>query len=199
MNWIRNWSEGIIISIIVATLIEMVLPNNNSKKYIKILIGIFVVYNIISPVIDVFGGKDLDRCIEVGDVLPTSVSVEENYEDININAQNSIKNIYAENLEQNLRASVKDIGYEAGNVSIKISNDNKYNIDKIDLQIVKKNINDKEEKQVYSIVDTVKHVTINISGNAKQENTIINDGDKDTIKKHIEQVYDVSSDKISVY
>lgn len=199
MSWIRNWSEGIIISIIVATLVEMILPNNNSKKYIKIIIGIFVVYNIITPVIDVFAGKDIDQSLDINGVLQTSTSAYENYDGINQGAQNSIKKIYSQNLDNNLRNSLKGIGYEAGNINIKISDDDKYNIEKIDLQIVQKTKNSEEEKQVYSIIDTVKYVNINISGTGKQDDCIINDGDKETIKKHIGEMYDVSSDKICVY
>ena len=199
MNWVINWCEGIIISIIIATLIEMLLPNNNSKKYIKILIGIFVVYNIISPVIDVVAGKNIDQCLNVNDVLQTSSSAYENYDGINQNAQNSIKNIYTQSLENNLRASLKDKGYEVGNLNISISDDGNYNINKIDLQIVQKTTNNQEEKQVYSIVDTVKYVNINISGAEQQQNSVISDEDINIIKKHIEEIYGVLPDKICVY
>ena len=54
MNIISTWSRGIVISVIITIVIEMILPDNNSKKYIKIVLGIFVVYSIISPVFEYF-------------------------------------------------------------------------------------------------------------------------------------------------
>lgn len=48
---ISSWAEQIIIAVIIATILEMVLPNGNSKKYIKTVIGIYILYTIISPVI----------------------------------------------------------------------------------------------------------------------------------------------------
>jgi len=35
MEFITSWVQGIIIAVIIGTIIEMLLPNGNSKKYIK--------------------------------------------------------------------------------------------------------------------------------------------------------------------
>ena len=35
VEWISNWAESIIVAVIIATIIEMILPEGNSKKYIK--------------------------------------------------------------------------------------------------------------------------------------------------------------------
>lgn len=51
INNISSWAEQVIIAVIIATIIEMILPNGNSKKYIKTVIGVYIVYTIISPVI----------------------------------------------------------------------------------------------------------------------------------------------------
>ena len=38
MQWISNWIQGIIIAVVISSIIEMILPNGNSKKYIKVVI-----------------------------------------------------------------------------------------------------------------------------------------------------------------
>ena len=38
MDWISDWAGGIIIAVIIGTVIEMILPEGNSKKYIKMVI-----------------------------------------------------------------------------------------------------------------------------------------------------------------
>lgn len=38
MGWISSWAEQIVVAVIIATIIEMILPNGNNKKYIKAVI-----------------------------------------------------------------------------------------------------------------------------------------------------------------
>ena len=45
MEWISDWVQGIIVAVIIVTIIEMILPNGNSKKYIKVVIGIYIIFH----------------------------------------------------------------------------------------------------------------------------------------------------------
>lgn len=199
MDWIKNWSESIVISIIIATIVEMLLPNNTSKKYIKIVVGVFVVYNIIYPIISTFTTENIEQSLDVNEIIQASSSSVSGYNNINQSTESSIKKIYVQNLEKNLATSLKNNGYDVGNLTIKVSDDDSYNIEKIDLQVNGKIQNNQQEKEVYSIVDTIKYVNINISNENQPNNEMLNESDKDTIKKHIEEIYEVSSDKINVY
>lgn len=66
---IRAWSRGILISVIITIVLEMILPENSSKKYIKIIIGIFIVYSIISPIFENFSENNVDKLISTGEHL----------------------------------------------------------------------------------------------------------------------------------
>ena len=58
MSFFNNWVQGIVIAVIITVIIEMLLPEGNSKKYIKIVLGIYVVFSIIAPVIgNITGGR----------------------------------------------------------------------------------------------------------------------------------------------
>ncbi len=52
INNISSWAEQLIIAVIIATILEIILPKGNSKKYIKTIIGIYILYTIISPVLN---------------------------------------------------------------------------------------------------------------------------------------------------
>ena len=52
MEWVSSWIQGIIIAVIISTIIEMILPEGNSKKYIKVVIGVYILFSIVSPVIN---------------------------------------------------------------------------------------------------------------------------------------------------
>lgn len=198
IDWFRAWSKGIVVAVIIATILEMILPDNTSKKYIKIIIGIFIVYTIISPVINQFTGEDISEYIKVNEVIETSSDVVESNE-ISKNTTSSIKKIYTQNLENDLKTKLKAKGYVAGSVSINISNDESYNIEKIDIKIDEKTAVAKEQKQTKTIVDNIKSVKIKIENNNSQNNEIINENDKNEIKEYIKTTYEVDINKINIY
>ena len=59
INSIGSWAEQIIVAVIIGTILEMVLPKGNTQKYIKTLIGVYILYTIISPVITFATGENL--------------------------------------------------------------------------------------------------------------------------------------------
>ena len=48
---INVWTQGILIATIIAIIIQLILPENKNKKYIKVIIGIYILFCIIHPVI----------------------------------------------------------------------------------------------------------------------------------------------------
>ena len=56
VSFISSWAQQIIFAVIIGTILQMLLPEGKNKKYIKIVIGVYVLFAVISPVI----GKDID-------------------------------------------------------------------------------------------------------------------------------------------
>ena len=52
INFLSSWAEQIVLAVIIATLFELILPKNKNKKYIQMVIGIYVLFNIISPILE---------------------------------------------------------------------------------------------------------------------------------------------------
>lgn len=198
LEWFRSWATGIVIAVIIATIIEMILPNSTSKKYIKIIIGIFIVYTIISPVIGSFKGEDLNNYIKVENYIQSSSNALQTNE-VSDNAQSSIKKIYAQNLQNDLKTKLKEKGYISNNINISISNDNKYNIERIDIKVDEKVTNsNQDEKQVKTIVDNIKAIKIKVKKDDSQNNAIITENDKNEIKEYIKQIYQIDLNNINV-
>ena len=59
IDYISSWAGQIITSVIIVTILEMILPNGNSKKYIKTIIGVYILYVMISPVLRFVNKGDL--------------------------------------------------------------------------------------------------------------------------------------------
>ena len=47
----KSWCENIVVVIIITTLIEMLLPEGKTQKYIKIVIGVYLIFSIVQPIL----------------------------------------------------------------------------------------------------------------------------------------------------
>lgn len=51
IEFLSGWAKNLGVVIVIVSIFEMILPNNKTKKYIRVVLGIFVMFNIISPFI----------------------------------------------------------------------------------------------------------------------------------------------------
>lgn len=105
INFLSSWAEQVILAVIIATILELILPNSKNKKYVQMVIGIYVLFNIISPIIKnkeklVFSEIDLDKYIT------TSTKVEQSSMDARL------EKIYLDELENNIKSKFKNAGIE---------------------------------------------------------------------------------------
>ena len=102
INFLSSWAEQIVLAVIIATIIELILPNSKSKKYVQMVIGIYVLFNIISPVIK---NKDILTFEEINLEKYASNS----YEEVDQTSMDKrLEKIYLEELEQNTKAKFED-------------------------------------------------------------------------------------------
>lgn len=105
INFLSSWAEQVILAVIIATILELILPNSKNKKYVQMVIGVYVLFNIISPIIKnkeklVFSEIDLDKYIT------TSTKVEQSSMDARL------EKIYLDELENNIKSKFKNAGIE---------------------------------------------------------------------------------------
>lgn len=143
INFLSSWAEQVILAVIIATILELILPNSKNKKYVQMVIGVYVLFNIISPIIKnkeklVFSEIDLDKYIT------TSTKVEQSSMDARL------EKIYLDELENNIKSKFKNAGIEIIKCTIDAELDTtKKNagIHSIDVKV--KNVDD--EKQISKI------------------------------------------------
>ena len=105
INFLSSWAEQVVLAVIIATILELILPNSKNKKYVQMVIGVYVLFNIISPIIKnkeklVFSEIDLDKYIT------TSTKVEQSSMDARL------EKIYLDELENNIKLKFKNAGIE---------------------------------------------------------------------------------------
>lgn len=206
INWITNWAEAIIIAVVIATIIEMILPEGNCKKYIKVVIGVYILFTIISPVITKFTGKT----VSVSDLIDLSKYVEEVKEkekSQNLLAQNNetnIKDMYISNLKTDIKSKLKGKGYIVQQINLDVSNDENYTLNKIYLSVSKIDENENDENtQTNEVnkIETVNEINVSISNEVtstetKKEKKLLSASEKKKIKEYLSGVYEIQEKNI---
>ena len=52
INFMSTWVKNLSLALIIVSILEMLLPNNKTKKYVKMIMGLYILFSIISPFID---------------------------------------------------------------------------------------------------------------------------------------------------
>lgn len=198
IDFLSNWAQGIIVAVIIATIIEMILPNGSSKKYVKVVVGIYILFTIISPIITKFSSNNFN----INDILDTKAyeeqmakSDEDISKKIEENNNRTIKDIYQSNLESDIKAKLKDKGYEVLNTYIQIRDDENYTIEFISLSLDKNET--EESNQVRNI--EIEEVNIQIGEtNAQESDTSLGSSEKQEIAEYISSTYDIDIKNIEI-
>ena len=197
INFLSNWIEQITLSIIIVSIFELILPKGNLKKYIKVVMGLYILFNIISP----FVKKDFS--FELENVIENSKSKTVSTEEVNQTSMDTrLKQICKEELEKDITKKVEEQGYVVENCNIDIKIEEETNIEKITLKVKKLNEEiKKEEKQkqndiqqkLVKEVQKIKKVQI---GESKQENKNVDENlsaqDISNIKNFLIKEYEVN-------
>lgn len=162
MKGFNSWAQGIIIAIIATSILQMILPDNKNKKYINVVVGIYILFCIISPVI----GKDFNlENIDVDEYIMIGNSTSQEETDI-YNA--NVGEMFKDKIIYNIKSQLKSKGYEAKSINVNI--DDEYTITKILISDVyeikeKDNETDSEKKEdiyINKIETNINTVDINI-------------------------------------
>ena len=65
MSFLTSWISNIIIFILLATVIDMLLPSSSLQKYTKMVIGLLLIAIIITPILRLFQ-TNFDQIISIG-------------------------------------------------------------------------------------------------------------------------------------
>lgn len=209
--FINSWVQGIILAVILATIIEIILPEGNNKKYVKTIIGIYIMFVIVQPLIS----KMLNKDVNIESIMQNTTSTISKFEtnnNITIETNAYIEKTYKQRLEEDIKNKSSEKGYNISflNLAIETGDSEEYGqinniamkIDKIDKTIE----DEREDKKgtTNNTIDNVKTVQISvldneiIDGNDDVKNTNISENEIETFKEYLSNVYGISKDKIQI-
>lgn len=194
INFFNKWAQGIIIAVIVASIIEMLLPSNSGKKYIKSIIGIYILYVIIVPVINQLNGKEFNLNINEYVNEFQSSSVETSAIDTNAN----IKQLYVTNLKTDIKEKLLNKGYNVLNIEISILDNDNMDIEYINLEVEEKQSkNENKENKIEVNINEIEKIEIGKEKQTDQKATI-NSQEKEKIINFIVDTYNIEKSKVKV-
>ena len=202
---ISKWASSIAVSVIIVTILEMLLPEGKNKKYIKTVMGIYIVFVIISPIAKTINGYDIGTNIESLIDTKTVLAATNN---ISIDTSANIENIYLKKIKEDISEKVKQKGYAVKQIDMEIetNDEERYGeIYKIDISInkVEEEHADKGmEKRKENNKSLVEKIEINIGNTGLKKELsngeTITKGEIENLKEYLSETYCINKQRITI-
>ena len=191
IEFLSGWAKNLGVVIVIVSIFEMILPNNKTKKYIRVVLGIFVMFNIISPFI-----KNKDKLSSVSIDLE-NYTTEQNVTVDQTSMDKRIQDLYEKELEKDIKNKIEEQGYKVASCKVNAtilenenSNSEENTIQKIKLKIEKKKDIEKSnqdaknvENKIVTEIQKIKKVNATIGNNTNNEDTNNKETDTNNFKK----------------
>ena len=213
INFLSSWVKNLCLALIVVSILEMLLPNNKTKKYVKMVMGLYILFSIIEPFIE--NSNELKFNVED---LYNQYSVETLAESENVNQKSMdsrLDELYKQKLENDIVQKLDEEGYVVEDCDVKAHiSSNDTGIELITIKIKEKIVTSNEngenqsnetmniEETIVNEIQKIQKVEINVSKNqdnssdestqSEQQNQNITKNDIKIVKQFLIKEYGVS-------
>ena len=213
INFLSSWVKNLCLALIVVSILEMLLPNNKTKKYVKMVMGLYILFSIIEPFIE--NSNELKFNVED---LYNQYSVETSAESESVNQKSMdsrLDELYKQKLENDIVQKLNEEGYVVEDCDVKAhisSNDTGIELITIKIKEKKDSSNENHENQsnetmnieekIVNEIQKIQKVEINVSKNqdnssdkstqSEQQNQNITKTDIKIVKQFLIKEYGVS-------
>lgn len=200
VNVINSWAKGIILAIIIATIIEIILPEGNNKKYIKTIVGVYIMFVMIYPLMQ-------KNKINIKSIIQDTSTKMEQYktEDLKLETNQFIEETYRNKIQEDMKVKIKNKGYKINyiNLNIETKNEELYGkVNNINIQLSKTNDKDKQENIKENTIQKIENVEINISNklivNEESKCEEISLDEIKELKEYLSKEYGTAKEKINI-
>lgn len=143
---LSTWAKNITLAVVIVSLIEMLLPNNKTKKYVKVVMGIYILWNIISPIVSKDITFDFDNIINGTSTQTTSTTIQSVDQ---TSMDKRLKEICEEELEKDIRNKIEENGYIVNSCDVDIEVSMNQGTQEIsDIKKIALNVEKSEKQQI---------------------------------------------------
>lgn len=210
IGWINRWAGGIVVAIIIATIIEMILPEGNNKKYVKTVIGVYLLFCIVAPVVSQLVGQDVnwENILDLKNYEKEGKTQEVSTSSLVENNQKTIQQLYEEKMKQDMQSKIQEKGYAVQEINLSIADDENYTIQKIEIRIEKKiemDTQEKVEETETNSIPVIEEVKVQIGEEERktektenQTEQILSKQEIKELKKYLSDCYQVKEKNITI-
>ena len=173
VTFLSSWVKNLSLALIVVSILEMILPNNKTKKYIKTIMGLYILFSIISPFIKNSNNLNLSE-FNINSYAEGIVEASSN-EVVNQESMDKrIKKIYVQELEKDITSKIKEKGYTVSNCKVDVDGIEDGNIKNITVKLKDKNenLNNYKNNKINIenvLVEEIQKVKIQVSNNKEEQ------------------------------
>lgn len=133
---IKSWISMMVILGIAFTLIRMITPNTNLKKYIESIIGVVSILTILTPIISMLNNDNVTESISnsISELLTVETMSKDYNEYVEKNTSNVISD-FENRIEADIKKKIKEKINQEVIVNVKVNN--AYSIEKINVLLKK--------------------------------------------------------------
>lgn len=143
---LSTWAKNITLAVVIVSLIEMLLPNNKTKKYVKVVMGIYILWNIISPIVSKDITFDFDNIIN-GTSIQTTSTTTQSVDQTSMDKR--LKEICEEELEKDIQNKIEENGYIVNSCDVDIEVSMNQGTQEIsDIKRIALNVEKSEKQQI---------------------------------------------------
>ena len=199
IKFINSWAQGIILAVIIATIIEIIIPEGNNKKYVKTVIGLYILFTIIYPLITKISNNKLDFDSIIARTSK-EVSMYDSKVTNSIETNTYIENTYKNNLKEKIKEKIEEKGYTVLDFNIYIETQNEEAYGQINSIVLKLQKASKEQNTIKG-VNRIEEINVNIKNN-KTENLKtekeLTDSEIKSIKEYLNNMYSIEEERIHI-
>ena len=201
IEFMSSWVKSLGLTIVIVSILEMLLPNNKTKKYIRVVMGVYVLFSLISPFISKKDSLNLNE-IDFENYATRETSTTLNQSSM----EERIKELYIQEMEKDISKKLKEMGYVTTTCKVKAKisdNEEETKINKIKIKVQKQEVKKEEsvENQVVAQIQKVKPVNVKENQEDKttdEKDTKVNKSDIQNIKKFLIEEYGVNEKCLAI-
>ncbi len=196
MSFLTEWITSIVIFVLLAMVMDMLLPSSSMRKYAKMVVGLLLIMVLISPIFKLIS-------IDLEEVLASIDSYEfvesENMKSLIENKKKEIQSTHSAYILEEMAVQLKNIGeeelinrynYEIKHLEVSLKTLDNPDIPK-DLETISVILVENEGTE--SVIETVKKVDIDTTKSLSVAPDVIRD-----IQSYLANVWGVSEEQIDL-
>lgn len=202
LAFLRTWILNIVTVIVFITFLEILLPNSDMKKYIRMIVGILVMLVILNPILELFNGKIQFE----EEVFKTTAMLEQknltyDIEQFQVGQEEQIIDIYKTKIINHLRQNIESKReFKVVDLTVSIIEERNHKdfgkLKEIYMVLAK----EKSSQDTLENIHPVSNIQIMIGSesNKIQNDGLISNEQTQKIKEEIALLYDISPNSVIV-